>query len=230
MKRIITLSFLSALLVVGISAGAFAGAKMQLSSGEFTFGFVPQHAKVSHVFWVKSIGSDTLRIEKVIPGCGCTQAPLEKDVLAPGDSTRLEVVFATRNYTGLVTKAPKILTNASEHADIVKFYAMVIPKPDTTNPVVIMPYKLDLSKTIRRVGDRVEFAIKNVSDQAVSLKLIDQPEGYWELSLPSQIGAGESAQAVLTALEPGTAPRYEKSFTIELNDAAKSRFTVPVLR
>jgi hypothetical protein len=34
----------------------------------FDFGYVPQHAKITHVFWLHSTGDDTLKIQKVVPG------------------------------------------------------------------------------------------------------------------------------------------------------------------
>lgn len=34
----------------------------------FDFGYSPQYSKISHVFWLHSTGTDTLRILKVTPG------------------------------------------------------------------------------------------------------------------------------------------------------------------
>lgn len=224
------LSLLTMFVLFGIALTVSAGPEIEIAEDEFSFGIAPQHARVSHVFWIKSVGDDTLRITKIVPGCGCTKVPLDKTVLAPGDSTRLEVIFSTRNYTGKVTKAPKIYTNASEERSMVRIYTQVVPKPDTTRPIVIMPYKLDVTKRFGKAGDQVKFSIKNVSDKPVGMKTIDQPEGYWSLNLPDMIGAGESVQVVLTANESAVVKRYEKSFTIELDDEAKTRFTVPVKR
>lgn len=43
-------------------------ARLEIPEVEFDFGFVPQKAKVSHVFWLHAAGEDTLRILKVNPG------------------------------------------------------------------------------------------------------------------------------------------------------------------
>jgi len=43
-------------------------ARIQVSAEEFDFGRVPQGASISHVFWLKNIGEDTLRIADVKPG------------------------------------------------------------------------------------------------------------------------------------------------------------------
>lgn len=42
--------------------------KISLSETSFSFGATPHHSTVSHTFWIKNIGGDTLRIIKVKPG------------------------------------------------------------------------------------------------------------------------------------------------------------------
>jgi len=229
-KQTVIYGILILFMFFGMTITAIAAPKMEITEDEFAFGIAPQHARVSHVFWIKSTGDDTLKITKVEPGCGCTKAPLDKTVLAPGDSTRLEVIFSTRNYNGKVTKAPKIHTNASEKRSMVRIYSTVIPKPDTTTPIVIMPYKLNVSKRFMKAGDKISFAIKNVSDKSLGMKIIDQPDGYWGLNIPDKIEAGQTIQIAMTANDAAVASHYTKSFTIELDDEAGTRFSVPVKR
>ncbi|MBI5868558.1 MAG: DUF1573 domain-containing protein [candidate division Zixibacteria bacterium] len=42
--------------------------RVAVSAEEFDFGRVPQGSTISHVFWIKNIGEDTLRITDVKPG------------------------------------------------------------------------------------------------------------------------------------------------------------------
>jgi hypothetical protein len=56
------------ILVFLLSSLAMALPKMYLPQEEFNFGFVPQDSKVSHVFWIKSVGEDSLIIISVKPG------------------------------------------------------------------------------------------------------------------------------------------------------------------
>lgn len=42
--------------------------KMELLETDFDFGYVPQDSKVSHIFWLKNIGEDSLEIINVKPG------------------------------------------------------------------------------------------------------------------------------------------------------------------
>lgn len=42
--------------------------RLQVSETEFSFGRVAQGATISHVFWLKNVGADTLHIQDVKPG------------------------------------------------------------------------------------------------------------------------------------------------------------------
>ncbi len=42
--------------------------KMELSETDFDFGYAPQNSKVSHIFWLKNIGEDSLEIINIKPG------------------------------------------------------------------------------------------------------------------------------------------------------------------
>jgi hypothetical protein len=42
--------------------------KMELLETDFDFGYAPQNSKVSHIFWLKNIGEDSLEIINVKPG------------------------------------------------------------------------------------------------------------------------------------------------------------------
>jgi hypothetical protein len=42
--------------------------RIWLSETFWNFGRTPQQSRISHIFWIKNIGGDTLRIAKVKPG------------------------------------------------------------------------------------------------------------------------------------------------------------------
>ena len=207
-----------------------AAPKLVIDQPEFDFGYVPQNSHVSHRFVLRSAGEDSLRIIKVVPGCGCTRTPLEKNDLAAGESTDLEVIFNTGHYTSRVTKRPKIESTDEDKFDNIVFYANVVRRPDSTRPIIIKPYKLDISQFGEKVRDEMKFTVTNLSDQPVSVKVIDLPEDFFEVSLPGSIAAGKSAEGTLKLRDKGLPMSFEKSFTLECNDADASRFTVPVKR
>jgi hypothetical protein len=213
-----------------LSTLSMALPKMLLGQDQFEFGYVPQNSKISHVFWIKSVGDDSLKILSVKPGCGCTQAPVKKQNLAVGDSTDLEIIFSTGQYLGAVTKSPSIQTNEGPPARNVSFKCTVLRAPDSTFPIVIKPYRLSVSRAGKIEIDEGKVVLDNVSDQDIQVKVIDAAYDYFSVNAPKVIKKGASADLKIKLKEQGLSTPFEKSVTLELNDVPKSRFTIPVVR
>lgn len=47
---------------------SYDGVRLTIENPVFDFGFTPQYSQVSHEFWLKSTGTDTLRILDIRPG------------------------------------------------------------------------------------------------------------------------------------------------------------------
>jgi hypothetical protein len=56
------------------------------------------------------------------------------------------------------------------------------------------------------------------------------PEGMFRLKLPKKVNAGSTEKGKIEILKDYLPQEFEKSITIELNDKALSRFTIPVKR
>ncbi len=151
-------------------------------------------------------------------------------MLAVGDSTQLEIIFSTKRYSSRITKTPRIQTNEGAPHKNVRIITEVVRRPDSTYPVIIKPYKLDISQFGEKVRDKMKFTVTNVSEQDLDLKMIYAPNDLVEVDLPASVAAGKSAEGVLRLKEPALKMSLEKSFTFELNDEAASRFTVPIKR
>ncbi|MFH2047915.1 MAG: DUF1573 domain-containing protein [bacterium] len=224
------LSALGVLLVILLltCGSIFAAPQMVLSESSFDFGFVPQNSKISHTFWIKSVGDDDLKILKVVPGCSCTQAPLKKNEVAVGDSTSLEIIFSTKQYKSLVTKHPKIQTNEGSGDKTLTFVSNVISNPDSTYPLIINPFIVNFAQEGDKKNDNFVVNLTNVTEQDLDIVLIDQPDNIFELKLPEKIKAGQTAKASIKLNDDAKSLSFEKSITIGVNDTNKSRFTIPV--
>jgi len=226
-KRFYVIGTLLALFVCG---SALATPKMVVDDTLFQFGYVPQNSKATHDFWIYSRGDAPLDILNVIPGCGCTKTPIEKTHLAPGDSTRLEVIFDTRNYSGTVIKQPMIATNEGVGNRYLHFEANVAIRPDSTYPVILSPYKLEFPTEPGKKVDGMKFTITNVSDKPLDLSLVSWPRGMVTVDLPRSVGAKKSVQASVKLTEAAAGQNFEKCVTFQMSDEAKTRFTIPVTR
>ncbi|NOY88562.1 MAG: DUF1573 domain-containing protein [FCB group bacterium] len=207
-----------------------ANPAFQLSETTFNFGKTAQHIKVNHTFWIKSTGNDTLRITKIVPGCGCTQIPLKDSVLAPGDSVALDIILSTRSYRGYLAKRPYFITNASSEKQYLKIFADLLPKPEESQPVTVKPFKVDVSQFTKLARRRAKFLIVNKSDRDFKIKLIDGNNKDFDVTLPNKVKAGETAEGMIEVHKDAIKKSFEQSFTFQINDDQQSRFTVPVRR
>jgi hypothetical protein len=207
-----------------------AAPSLAVDQSEFDFGFVPQNSKISHTFHLQNVGDDTLRISKVVPGCGCTKAPLKKAVLAPGESTEVEIIFSTGQYNGRVTKRPRLETNEVTPSRNLTFHATVVARPDSTYPIQVKPYKLDISPSGQMVRDQLKFSISNVSEQPVSINLISSANDLMTVTVPKQVAAGKTAQGRVKLSASALTQSFETSFTLQLDDSTATRFTIPLKR
>jgi hypothetical protein len=215
---------------VSLTGEAMAAPQLVIDQAEFDFGIAPQNSRISHTFLLRNAGSDTLVINKVVPGCGCTKAPLKKSALAPGEETEIEIIFSTGQYNGPVTKHPRLETNAIPASQNLAFRATVTNRPDSTFPILVKPYKLDISQFGQTERNQMRFMINNISDQQVSIELMSGISDLFDVTLPDKIAAGETAEGMLRLNEAALEQSFESSFTLQLSDSSLTRLTVPVKR
>lgn len=229
MKRMIGIGVALCMLAL-VATTIQAEPKLTISETDFDFGYVPQHATVSHVFWLHSTGSEPLHITKIVPGCSCMRMPIEKDVMSAGDSLRLVMTFDTRMYLGAVTKHPKIYTNQADSVSQLIFHAVATKRPDSTRPVQVIPYKLDISQYADHIRNKIDFKIQNVSDQDLDLSMVAYPSDLVTIDLPSKVAVGQAVSGTVTLKPDAIGRHFERSFTFQVDDNNSTRFTVPIIR
>ena len=72
--------------------------------------------------------------------------------------------------------------------------------------------------------------VKNTSAKPVKMKLVSQPYGFVSIEVPDgEIKEGKTKEIKVKVDKNFTGADFKKSFTVELSDSAKTRFTVPVV-
>ncbi|TFH54743.1 MAG: DUF1573 domain-containing protein [Candidatus Zixiibacteriota bacterium] len=138
------------------------------------------------------------------------------------------MIFNTGGYANQVTKSPTIKTNEGQADKGVRIKAYVVSKSDSTFPVVLKPFKFVLHGSSDTTPVQLQFTIKNVSRQTLTPRLVSSPKSLLSVSLPELIPPGGSGQATVKIKGAGLNETFEKSITLEFDDPAKSRFTVPI--
>lgn len=84
---------------------------MEIDNPEFNFGTIKNGEKVEHEFVIRNSGKTDLIIRSVKASCGCTAVQPEKNVIAPGETTKMKVIFNSAGKTGSQNKTVTVITN-----------------------------------------------------------------------------------------------------------------------
>lgn len=85
--------------------------KIKFDKITHNFGQVAKNSRVTTTFQITNEGQGTLLIRKTKASCGCTATSPEKTVLAPGESTLINVAFSTGDRAGKQKKSIAIISN-----------------------------------------------------------------------------------------------------------------------
>src|SRR5690606_5707480 len=83
-----------------------------ISNDTFDFGVAKEGEKVSHEFEFTNDGNTPLIISSVNASCGCTTPNYPKQPIKPGERSKIEVVFDTKNQPGMQHKVITMFSNA----------------------------------------------------------------------------------------------------------------------
>jgi len=227
LNRLITIS----LILFGLAATALAVPQAEVPEAVFDFGHVAQGKVLTHTYWIRSVGDDTLRIVTFFPGCGCTEAPVIDSAVAPGDSIPLTINFYTGRYVGRVKKKPKIEFNTDpKYVDLAVHVTVHPENKELSVPVRVQPALLDVSQFGERPRRRAKFLIENLSDQDLNLKMVDSTLKSFEVKLPDKVAAGETVEGRIQVFEDKVETDFEESLTFKVTNLESATFTVPVKR
>ncbi len=221
---------LAAGLLVLLAGSVLAGPKIVPTEGTFSFGKIMQHAVLTKRFWLKSVGDQPARIIEAIPDCGCTELILTDSLVKPKDSVPLDLVMHTRGFIGFIEKRPMIRIADSNDTVRVKFYCEILVKPETAKPLVITPFKVDVSQYSAKPRRKGTFTITNNGFADYQISVIDSSFKSFEVRLPKSIKAGETIEGQVIVHKSAVPTSFEQSFTFEITDDGRSRYSVPIWR
>lgn len=95
-----------------------AAESINLKETEFDFGKIPQGKPVTHVFEFTNTGSTPFSLDNVQASCGCTTPEWNKDVVAPGATSKITVGYNAQNE-GPFAKPVTITYNGNQVKQII---------------------------------------------------------------------------------------------------------------
>ncbi|MEO8413853.1 MAG: DUF1573 domain-containing protein [Ginsengibacter sp.] len=91
---------------------------ISLQESEFNFGKIPQGKPVTHIFEFTNTGTVPLSLDNVQASCGCTTPEWNKDVVAPGATSKITVGYNAQNE-GPFAKPVTITYNGNQVKQII---------------------------------------------------------------------------------------------------------------
>ena len=198
----------------------------------FDFGQLPHSSTVVQQFWFKSVGTDTVKIERIRTGCDCATFDMEQDWLAPGDSMKVGFYWDSKRRVGQITRRPTIYSNIEGDPLQLEFVGVCATHPDKYYPVSIKPFKFEFSKLPALSVDSIAFTLTNQSDSNYTLEVVSYPFEECFYSLPEAIGAHQEATGYVKVNPVYGDTEFRRSLTVQLVDetGGKKRFSVPINR
>src|SRR6266545_7713144 len=119
-----------------VAAPETAGPKIQFADAVYDFGKIGAGELVKHEFVFTNIGTTTLEIKDVRPGCGCTTAGTWDKTVEPGKTGSIPLQFNSANFGGAVTKSATVTCNDPGQSNVVLQISGTVWKPIEVTPTM----------------------------------------------------------------------------------------------
>lgn len=98
---------------------------IQFEKTEHDFGKIMQGEKIRYAFKFKNTGKADLLISSVNASCGCTVADYPKDIIAPGASGVIDVMFDSEGKHGVQDKTVTVNANTQPSSTVLHIKSFV---------------------------------------------------------------------------------------------------------
>jgi hypothetical protein len=196
---------------------------------DWDFGYAPRMSVLTYTYRITNNGDDSLMIAKVKPGCACTSAPLKKDILAPGETTDLNVKFKTLRGKGLVRKDIKIKSSDPVSPDTVLHFISTIDRP---HPFVeARPQIVNFVQVKEGKSRKLSILLTNNSDNDLDLEIVDPPDAEYLKADLKRDGLKARKTSEISVDLSGKAPpgHLEDAFTVEFRGCDTTRISFPII-
>lgn len=210
MKKIALVSLI--LLATTLSAKPVLKFKNQA----FDFGEANAGAVLDIRFEFENAGTDMLKIDRVIPSCGCTATALAKKEYKPGEKGTITAKFNTSGYSGPVIKSITVTSNDPESPEIRLSLSGTVLVKDFAK-ADLKPAKIAFQEV--RLGQAYSHSLNLSNLGTVDLRVVEVshgPEVFLEFKA-NGLAPNKSSEIILhfTPFEKGT---YNSMVKIRTND------------
>ncbi len=198
--------------------------KINVPEQFFDFGDIQEGEIVSHDFEIQNTGDAELQITRVKASCGCTAAHPDKDVLKPGESTKVKVEFNSASRAGKQRKHVYVFSNDPEQPQMRLSFATYIKtakdNPDPNAPKINFStnqYNFGTVKEGEVVSGSIKFA--NVGGGDLTVLDIKSSCGCAVADIVNKnIAPGETSELKFDFDTKGRTGKLTRTITVITND------------
>lgn len=212
--------------VAGAVAVSDTAGDLRFTEDRFDFGCVGVDFKLFHTFKLVNDGRIPIHIDTVTGHCDCTEVRFVDSTIAPGDTSKILIIFNTANFYGPVEKTIGVRAHKAKNssfeiaysANVGQWLMKLEPKPVS---VFFLPnQKVRTASLLNHALDKITVTDIYLNDDIVDFK-----------PLRSEAAKGESIDYEITpkaTLPPGT-HMSNYTMTVDLHqNTAPLRITIPV--
>jgi len=211
MKKIFAVILVS---IFCFTTNIYAQPKLEVVGGTtYDWGTVtPKDNPLKGDIKIRNAGNQTLDITEVKAACGCTTAPLDKDKLAPGETTLLRTTLNIGGYTGNTTKSIALSSNDPQNPKTTIYLKCNIQRALVVSPNTYISFQ-QLQVGYESTGT---VTIKNSSVQNINLYDIKVEPANMQINLGSKhlLRAGEEIQ-LIAKVKPTAAGRISSKISMK---------------
>jgi len=103
-------------------------AEISFTEKSFSFDTIPEGKSIEHEFEFSNTGNVSLVISKVQSTCGCTVPSWPNEAIAPGESSKIKVIFDSDGKPKKQVKPITVIANTIPNKTTLIIEGFVIPK------------------------------------------------------------------------------------------------------
>jgi hypothetical protein len=150
-------------------------------------------------------------------------------VVAVGDSAQVELIFDVgARRAGRISKKATVTTNDNSRGNFsLSLVAQIYSDPDSLPELRFDPDIVKFDENNR--NDKIKVKVHNKTEQDLRMKLVSYPVGILDIDVPDkEIKPGDDREIKIKIDKNFEDEEFANSFTIQLNDADSTRYTIPV--
>lgn len=173
---------------------------------------------------IKNTGNKLLEIYGVKPGCGCTTAPIDKKLLDPGETAKVEVTLKIDKDSGPIVKGIEFTTNDPEN-DRVNYDL----KANVKIPIELFPKFVNLGTIIKNEEMSARIVLSNHTSKDIKITSVKLSNSSIKTNMKKgQILKAGSHNSVQGIVKTGVEGVFDGKIILMTNSKQNPLIEIPV--